>query len=220
MKIMATSFKRSHARTAALSAPNPAAGHHWHTLLLEAPGNSWTSLDLSLLGSLLPSPGCWCTQGFVCALQESVSPVLCKFWHLFGGINSNLLQAGLCHIQVCYTQSPCPCSSPLMTGTSAGYTQIQFWLSLWGLWVPVHTRFLWAPQLSLEVMGLILNVIFPLLPSFWGFSFALRCGVSFFWWDPAFSCQCCSAASCNFGVLAREDECKFFYSTIRIHCIG
>ena len=28
MKIMETSFKRSHARTAALSAPNPAAGHH------------------------------------------------------------------------------------------------------------------------------------------------------------------------------------------------
>ena len=27
---------------------------------------------------------------------------------------------------------------------------------------------------------LILNVISPLLPSCWGFSFALRCGVSFF----------------------------------------
>ena len=28
MKIMATSFKRSHAHTAALSAPDPAAGHY------------------------------------------------------------------------------------------------------------------------------------------------------------------------------------------------
>ena len=28
MKIMATSFKRSHAGTTTLSAPNPAAGHH------------------------------------------------------------------------------------------------------------------------------------------------------------------------------------------------
>ena len=27
---------------------------------------------------------------------------------------------------------------------------------------------------------MILNVILPLLPSFWGFSFALGCGVSFF----------------------------------------
>jgi len=31
------------------------------------------------VGSLLLSPGSWCTQGFVCALQESVSWVLCKF---------------------------------------------------------------------------------------------------------------------------------------------
>ena len=34
---------------------------------------------LVFLGSLLLSPGSWCTQGFVCALQESVSPVLWKF---------------------------------------------------------------------------------------------------------------------------------------------
>ena len=31
------------------------------------------------MGTLLLSPGSWCTQGFVCALQESVSPVLRKF---------------------------------------------------------------------------------------------------------------------------------------------
>ena len=30
-------------------------------------------------GSLFLSPGSWCTQSFVCTLQESVSPVLCKF---------------------------------------------------------------------------------------------------------------------------------------------
>ena len=28
LQIMATSFKRAHARTATLCAPNPAAGHH------------------------------------------------------------------------------------------------------------------------------------------------------------------------------------------------
>ena len=73
MKIMATSFKRSHACTAALSAPNPAAGHHWPTPLLETPGHSQASLGQSLVGSLLLSPGSWCTQGSVCALQESIS---------------------------------------------------------------------------------------------------------------------------------------------------
>ena len=79
MKIMVTSFKRSHACTAALSASNPAAGHHQPTPLLETPGQSWASLGQSLVGSLLLSLGSWCTQGFVHVLQESVSPVLCKF---------------------------------------------------------------------------------------------------------------------------------------------
>ena len=74
MKIMVTSFKRSHAYTAALIAPNPAAGSCPPTPLLETPGNSQASLDQSLLGSLLLSPGSWCTQGFVCALKEVCFP--------------------------------------------------------------------------------------------------------------------------------------------------
>ena len=37
-------------------------------------GHSWASLGQSLVGSLLFSPGSWCTQGSVCFLQESVSP--------------------------------------------------------------------------------------------------------------------------------------------------
>ena len=35
-----------------------------------------------------------------------------------------------------------------------------------GLWVLVHTRFVWALWASLAGMGLIVNVILPLLPSF------------------------------------------------------
>ena len=46
---------------------------------LETPGHSQADLTQALVGSLLLSPGSWCTQGFICALQESVSPVLCKF---------------------------------------------------------------------------------------------------------------------------------------------
>ena len=60
-------------RTATLSAPNPAAGHHKPTPLLETPGHPQASLGQSLLVSLILSPGSWCTQGSVCALQESVS---------------------------------------------------------------------------------------------------------------------------------------------------
>ena len=42
---------------------------------------------------------------------------------LYGGVNGNLLQEGLCHIQVCCIQRPCPCCRPLLTLTSAGETQ-------------------------------------------------------------------------------------------------
>ena len=73
MKIMATSSKGSPACIATLSAPNPAAGHHQPTHLLETPGHSQASLGQSLVGSLLLSPGSWCTQVSACALQESIS---------------------------------------------------------------------------------------------------------------------------------------------------
>ena len=133
VKIMVTSFRRSHADTATPSAPNPAAGHRRPMPLLATPGHSRASLCQSLLGSLLLSPGSWCIQGSVCALQESVSPVLCKFWWLCSGVNGNLLQDTLCHTQVCCTQSPYPCGRPLLTCTFAGDTQTQFWFSLCGV---------------------------------------------------------------------------------------
>ena len=128
-----TSFKRSHACTTTFSAPNPAAGHHRLTPPPETPRHSWASLGQSLVGSLLLSPGSWYAQGSVCSLQESISPVLCKFWQLYGGVNADLLQEGLCHTQVCWTQSPCLCGSLLLTRTSTGDTQTQFCLSLCGV---------------------------------------------------------------------------------------
>ena len=73
MKIMVTSFKRSRAHTATLIASDPAAGHCQPAPQLETPGHSWANLGQSLVGSLLLSPGCWYTQGFVCAFQESAS---------------------------------------------------------------------------------------------------------------------------------------------------
>ena len=57
MKIMATSFKRSHAHTATLSAPNPAAGHRQTMPLPETSGHSRASLGQSLVGSLLLALG-------------------------------------------------------------------------------------------------------------------------------------------------------------------
>ena len=91
-------------------------------------GDSWRltgksgSVSHGVTASLLLGP---CAQGSICALQESF-PVLCKFCQLYGGVNGDLLQEDLCHIQVCCTQSPCLCGSPLLICTSTGDSQTQF----------------------------------------------------------------------------------------------
>ena len=106
-------------------------------------------------------------------------PVLCKFWQLYGGVNGDLLQEGLCHTQVCCTQSPCPCGSPLLTRTSTGDAQTQFCLSLCGDPGSWCAQGLFEPSEHLWwEWGLILNTNSPLLLFFWGFSFALGRGVS------------------------------------------
>ena len=301
MKIMAASFNRSHACASALSAPDPAPGHHRPTPLLETPEHSRASLGQCLLGSLLLSPGSWCakcfvyslqesvfpdlcklwwfcggingdllqeglchsqvcctqspsccgspllthttrttagdtqtqfwlslcgvsgswcTHGFVCALQESVSPVLCKFLQLYDGVNGDFLQEGLCHTQVCCTQSLCPCSRRLLTRTSTGDTQTLkgrsqrwVWLSLWEVFWCTQ-GFVWALQASLVGIGfdskcdfippaILLGLL--LCPWMWGIFFG---GIKH---SPVGSW---SAVSCNFGVLAGEDECTSFYSAI------
>ena len=142
MKIMVTSFKRSHACTATLSAPNPAAGHRLPMPLLETPVHSQASLGQSPVGSLLLSPGSWCKQGSVCGLQESVSPVPCKFWWLYGKDNGDLLQEGL----MPYPGLLHPEPLPLRQSTADLYlhrrhTNTVLSQSLWGLWVLVCTRF-------------------------------------------------------------------------------
>ena len=57
-------------------------------------------------------------------------------------------------------------------------------------------------------------MIEPLLLFYWGFSFALGCGVSFFVEIPHSPVDGYSAASCDFGVFTREDECTSLYSAI------
>ena len=77
---------------------------------------------------------------------------------------------------------------------------------------PAVHKILFVPSEDLwRVWDLILNVIVSLLPSCWGFYFALVCGAPFFLVG---SNILLSAASYNFGVLAGEGESTFFYSTI------
>ena len=58
-----------------LSAPNLSAGHRRPMPPPETPGHSQASLVQCFVGTLLLFPGSWWTQGFICALQESPSPV-------------------------------------------------------------------------------------------------------------------------------------------------
>ena len=123
MKIMVTSFKRSHAGTAAFSACSPAAGHHQPMPPPETPGHSRASLGQSLVGSLLLSSGSWCTQGSVCALQELISQTRVSSGGSIVGLMATFSKRCLCYTQVRCTQSPCLCSGPLLTRTSVGDTQ-------------------------------------------------------------------------------------------------
>ena len=121
---------------------------------------------------LVPKRFCLCSPR-VCF------PVLHKFWQLYGGVNDNLLQEGLCHTQVCCTQSVCPCGSPLLTCTSTGDAQTQFWLSLCGIPGSWYAPGFFEPSEHLWwEWGLILNMNSPLLPSCWGFSLSFDRGVS------------------------------------------
>ena len=175
MKIKATSFKTSHAGTAALSAPNPAAGHCWPPPPPETPGNSqqvWVNLLWGRCSFLL---GPAVHKVLFCTLQESVSPDLCKFWCSMMGLMA--------------TSSKRAYAIPRPTAPRAPEA-VHFWpvplqetlkhssvsVSLGSLGPGAHKVCLsplWA-----SLAGLILNAILPLLPSCWGLSFALGCGVS------------------------------------------
>ena len=107
MKIMVTSFRRSHAGTAASQGPNPAAGHRRSTPPQETPGQSQASLGQPLVGSLLLPLGSWCT-GFCLCPPRVCFPVLCKFWQRYGGVNSDLLQEGYAIPKSAAPRSPAP----------------------------------------------------------------------------------------------------------------
>ena len=56
-------------------------------------GDSWTlTVKFGSVSCGVTAPFSWYAQGFVCVLQQSVSPVLCRFWQLYGGVNGDLLQ--------------------------------------------------------------------------------------------------------------------------------
>ena len=140
MKIMVTSFKRSHARTAALSAPDPAPGHRctdpclrWR--LPDAHQQVWVCL---LWGhcSFLLGPGAHKVL-FVPSKrlfsQSCVSSGGCMVE--FNG-NSLLPPRGLMPYPGLLHPEPLPLQQSTADHTSTGDTQTQFCLSLCGFLSP------------------------------------------------------------------------------------
>ena len=148
-----------------------------HQRLLDTHGQIWASLLWGhcsfLLGLGAPK------VLFVPSQTLFPSPVwvLAALWCY--GVNGKLLQEGLCHNPGLLHPEALPLQQSTSDPYPAGDTQTQFWLSLCGV-----SGFWWAQGLFEPserlwwVWGLILNMISPLLPSCWGFSFALGHGVS------------------------------------------
>ena len=76
-------FQKCPCRQCCMQCPQPCSRTRQPMVSPGILGHSQASLGQSLVGSPLLSPGSWCTQYSVCALQESVSPVLCKSWWLY-----------------------------------------------------------------------------------------------------------------------------------------
>ena len=173
MKIMATSFKRSHACTAARVPPTLQQATTQPRLQPETPGHSRASLGQSLVRSLLLSPGSWCTKVSVCALQESVSPDC---------VNSGSSMVGLM-VTSSKRAYAIPRSTPPRTSApEAAHCwpvplkrhSTQFCLSLYGVSESWCAQGIFEPSECLwQVWGLILNAVSPLLPFCWGFSLPL-----------------------------------------------
>ena len=202
MTIMATSFKRSHAGTATLSAPDPAAGHHWPTPPPVTPGHSGKS------GSV----PCGVTAPFSWVLVHKVLLVPSK--GLFPQSCSGGSMVGLMATSSKRAYAIPRSAAPRAPAPAAGHCwPVPPQETLKGrsdsvsVESPGVNRVLFEPSERLWwVWGLILKAILPLLPSCWSFSFAAGHGVYFFGGIQHSPVNSCSAASCNFGVLTGEDE--------------
>ena len=216
VKTMATSFRRPGACTvhsAPLTLQQGITDPHLRRRLLDTHWQVWASLSWGHCSFLL-GPG---VHKVLFVPSKSLFSQSCiSFWWLYGGVNGNLLQEGLYHTQVYCTQSPSPCGRPLLTHTPSEDTQtLKGRFGSVSVGCPGAHKVFFEPSKHLWwVWGLSLNVILPLLPSCWGFSFAPWHGISFFGGIQCSPVDGCSAASCNFGVLSGEDECTSFYSTV------
>ena len=123
------------------------------------------------------------TENVLCQYKK-----LCKFWQLYGGVNDDLLQEDLCHIQVCCARAPDPAAGHCWPWPPHSNTLRQVWFSLCGIsWCA--QGFVWALWVSLAGMGFDSKCDFTLPTILLGILLCPWTWGIFFWWDPTFFCQ-------------------------------
>ena len=190
MKMMVTSFKRSHACTDALSAPTlqqATADPCLRWRLLNTHGEIWVSLLWGHCSFLLGHGA----HKVLFVLSKSLFPESCESpGGSMVGLMATPSKRAYATPRSVAPRAPAPAAVPCwlvppqetLKHSSGSVSVGSLGLDMHGVFGP--SEHLWW------VWGLILNAILPLLPSCWSFSFAFGCGVSFFfWWDPTFYCR-------------------------------
>ena len=144
-------LQKAHAFTATLSAPKPAAGHCQPTPARD----SWTLMGES--GSIscgVSAPFSWvlvCTSLFLCP-PRVYFPVPCKFWQLYVGLMSTSSKRAYATPRFAAPWAPILAAGHCWAIPPQELLPVLS-QSLWGLWVLVHTRVVWALWASLVGMG-------------------------------------------------------------------
>ena len=177
MKIMLTSFKRT---------PCMYCCTQWPQSCIRPPpthactGNSWTlmgNLSQFLVGSLFLSSGSWWKHKILFVVSKSLFPLSCV------SSGSSMVGLMVTSSKRAYSiprstapKGPVPGAVhcwpiPLQETLKHIYVSVSV-----GLWVLVFVEGLFETSECLwHEWGLILSMIFPLIPYFWCFSFVARC---------------------------------------------
>ena len=121
LKINLTSCKRSHAALLQIVSPTLQQATADPCLCRRLP-DTHRQVWVSFCGVTAPFSWVLGHTSF-CLCPQRVCFQSCVSSGVSGTVNGDLLQEGLCHNQVYWTQSLCPCSRLLLTHTSAGDTQ-------------------------------------------------------------------------------------------------
>ena len=152
--------------------PQPAAGYHQPTPLPETPGHPQASLGQSPVGSLLLSPGSWCTS-FCCALQETISQSCVSSGSSTVGLLVTSSKRVYAIPKTAAPRAPV-CASDHRQPVPPQETLKHGLCGVSGSW---GAQGLFEPSECLwQEWDLILNVNSPLLTSCWGFSLLLDMG--------------------------------------------